>query len=146
VIVSGCAPVEQVVEPNFHNLDIAVVGGERVAAKDRGRGRYEEGPVAQPEIISLFGYRFKFRSPSSCGSPSRDRTTSLDVRLRDYEPQQPGDDPRNARVAGNPTPNLAFVGVGASSKTAWGKIQRAPALQQTALLSQYPLRLEWVSH
>ena len=45
VIVSGCAPVEQVVEPNFHHLDIAVVGGERVAAKDWGRGRYDEGPV-----------------------------------------------------------------------------------------------------
>ena len=40
---------------------------------------------------------------------------------RDHEPQQPGDAPRNVLVAGNPTPDLAFVGVDASSKTALGK-------------------------
>src|SRR6516165_7164300 len=51
VIVSGCAPVEQVVEPNFEHLDIAVAGGERIAGKERGRGRNHEGPVAQPEIV-----------------------------------------------------------------------------------------------
>src|SRR5215472_8950852 len=48
------APVEQVVDSNFYHLDIAiVVGGERIADKERGRGRNDESPVAQPEIIVL---------------------------------------------------------------------------------------------
>src|SRR5271163_3936702 len=53
-LVSGgnrCAPVEQVVDPDFHHLDIAVVGGEPIAGKERGGGRNDEGPVAQTEII-----------------------------------------------------------------------------------------------
>jgi len=51
LVSARCAPVEQVVEPDFHHLDIAVAGGERIAGKDQGRGRYDEGPVAQPEIV-----------------------------------------------------------------------------------------------
>ena len=35
------ARVEQVIETNFHHLDIAIVGGERIARKERGRGRNE---------------------------------------------------------------------------------------------------------
>ena len=49
--ISGCAPVEQIVEPNFEHLDIAVVGSERISHKERGPGRNDEGPVAQPEIV-----------------------------------------------------------------------------------------------
>src|SRR5205814_7407545 len=55
-IVSGgsrCAPVEQVVDPKFELLNIAVVRGERIAGKDRGRGWNGESPVAQSEIIVL---------------------------------------------------------------------------------------------
>ena len=44
--VAIIAPVEQVVDTHFHHLDIAVVGGERIAGKERGRGRNDEGPVA----------------------------------------------------------------------------------------------------
>ena len=44
--VAIVAPVEPVVDTNFHHLDIAVVGGERIAGKERGRGRNDEGPVA----------------------------------------------------------------------------------------------------
>ena len=45
------APVEQVVDPNFHHLEIAGVGGERITGKERGRGRNEESPAAQTEIV-----------------------------------------------------------------------------------------------
>ena len=51
--VAIIAPVEQVVDTNFHHLDIAVAGGERIAGKERGRGRNGESPVAQPEIVVL---------------------------------------------------------------------------------------------
>ena len=44
--VAIVAPVEQVVDTNFDHLDVAVVGGERIAGKERGRGRNDEGPVA----------------------------------------------------------------------------------------------------
>jgi hypothetical protein len=46
-----CAPVEEIVDTNFHHLDIAIVGGERIACKERGPGRNEERPVAQSEIV-----------------------------------------------------------------------------------------------
>ena len=48
VIYGGtrCVPVEQVVHPDFQLLDIAVVGGERVAGQERGRGRNDESPVS----------------------------------------------------------------------------------------------------
>ena len=51
--VAIIAPVPQVVHPNFHHLEIAVVGGERVAGKERGRDRNGESSVAQPEIVVL---------------------------------------------------------------------------------------------
>src|SRR6516165_6664935 len=51
LVSAGCTPVEQVVEPDFHHLDIAIAGAERIARKDRGRGWNEESPVAQPEIV-----------------------------------------------------------------------------------------------
>ena len=54
-LVSGgnrCTPVEQVVHANFHHLDIAIVGGERVASKRVGRReRNDESPVAKAEIV-----------------------------------------------------------------------------------------------
>jgi hypothetical protein len=52
--VSGgnrCAPVEEIIDTNFHHLDIAIVGGERIACKERGPGRNDESPVAQSEIV-----------------------------------------------------------------------------------------------
>ena len=52
-LVAIIAPVPQVVHPNFHHLDIAVGGGERIAGKQRGRDRNGESPVAQPEIVVL---------------------------------------------------------------------------------------------
>ena len=57
LVPARCAPVEQVVEPDFHHLDIAVAGGERIAGEDRGRGWNEEGPVAQPEIVVFHLHR-----------------------------------------------------------------------------------------
>src|SRR6516225_4314855 len=51
VIVSGCAPVEQVVEPNFYHLNIAVEVVEGIVGEERGRGRNEQSPVSQPEIV-----------------------------------------------------------------------------------------------
>jgi len=51
--VAIIAPVPQVVHPNFHHLDIAIVGGEGIAGKQRGRDRNGESPVTQPEIVVL---------------------------------------------------------------------------------------------
>ena len=50
-------PVEQVVDTNFDHLDIAIVGGERIAGKERGLGRNHESSVAQAEIVVLEFHR-----------------------------------------------------------------------------------------
>src|SRR6516162_9796514 len=51
------APVEQVVEPKFKLLNVAVVGGERIASKDWGRGWNAKTPVAQSDVIVLHLHR-----------------------------------------------------------------------------------------
>jgi len=51
--VAIVAPVPQVVHPNFEHLQIAVVGGERVAGQERSRDRNGERSVAQPAIVIL---------------------------------------------------------------------------------------------
>src|SRR5262249_10411612 len=52
--VAVAAPIEQVVDPHLHHLNVAVALGESVAGEEWGDpSRNNKGPIIQPKIIIL---------------------------------------------------------------------------------------------
>src|SRR5215471_12998075 len=47
------APIEQVVDPHLHHLNVAVALGESVAGEESGPSRDSKCPIVQPKIIIL---------------------------------------------------------------------------------------------
>jgi len=57
-------PIEQVVDPNRQRLDVAIGGGDNVAANDGCSNRHREGLVVQTqEIVLDFGRPVGRKSP-----------------------------------------------------------------------------------
>src|SRR4029453_19218835 len=51
--VAVAAPIEQVVDPHLHHLNVAVALGESVAGEEREPSRNSKCPIVQPQIIIL---------------------------------------------------------------------------------------------
>src|SRR5262249_43284445 len=63
--VAIAAPIEQVVDPHLHHLNVAVALGESVAGEESGDpSRNNKCPIIQPKIIIL-----DLRRPIGCESP-----------------------------------------------------------------------------
>ena len=51
--VAVAAPIEQVVDPDLHHLDVAVALGESVARKEWGASRNSKCSIVEPQIVIL---------------------------------------------------------------------------------------------
>src|SRR5262249_46031039 len=68
--IAVAAPIEQVIDPDLHHLDVAVALGESVAGEEWGASRDGKCPIVQPQIAILdLGRPVGGKSPLDARAP-----------------------------------------------------------------------------
>src|SRR5262249_59866716 len=70
--IAVAAPIEQVVDPDLHHLDVAVALGESVAGEEWGASRDGKCPIVQPQIVILDPTSWG-QKPTRCPRPPANR-------------------------------------------------------------------------